>query len=232
MAAGVRHLLLVSSVSVYGHRSVMPCSESSSCYPEGAYAESKWHAERRAIETTRGTATSLTILRMVTMFGEGDPGNIARLMRVIDRGHFVWIGDGSNRKSLIHREDAARACLCAVRAAETGVNIYNVSSPPWTVRELVEGLASALGRRLCPLHIPASLALGLTGMAAWLSNGYGSFGTARAAVQKWLADDVYDGSKFNQAFGFRPQVSLAEGLRREVAWYRQQSEQMCRPTQQ
>jgi hypothetical protein len=42
---------------------------------------------------------ALTILRLATLYGEGDPGNVGRLMRALDRGRFLWIGDGSNRNS-------------------------------------------------------------------------------------------------------------------------------------
>ena len=54
---------------------------------------------------------ALTILRLATLYGEGDPGNVGRLMRTLDRGRFLWIGDGSNRKSLLYRGDAANACM-------------------------------------------------------------------------------------------------------------------------
>ena len=35
---------------------------------------------------------ALTILRLATLYGEGDPGNIKRLIRTIDQGRFIWIG--------------------------------------------------------------------------------------------------------------------------------------------
>ena len=41
----------------------------------------------------------------------------------------------------------------------------------------------------------------------------------RDVLAKWLADDVYKSEKFRRAFGTVPQVSLAEGLRRQVDRY-------------
>jgi nucleoside-diphosphate-sugar epimerase len=38
-------------------------------------------------------------------------------------------------------------------------------------------------------------------------------------MQKWVNDDVYDASAFQRDFNFQPQVSLNDGLQREVAWY-------------
>ena len=74
----------------------------------------------------------LTILRLATVYGEGDRGNIARLMRTIDAGRFVWVGRGTNRKSLIHRDDAAAAVLAVVSTGASGIRTFNVSADPGT----------------------------------------------------------------------------------------------------
>lgn len=102
---GARHVILVSSVAVYS--------------PEGAYATSKVQAEAAAIEEA-GTLLPLTILRLATVYGEGDRGNVLRLIRFIDRRRFVWIGRGENRKSLIDRDEAAAAILLATKSIPTG----------------------------------------------------------------------------------------------------------------
>ena len=217
--AGVKHFVLISSVAVYGD-GVSERDENSVCHPEGPYARSKWEAEQRGIEIAKANGMSLTILRLATVYGEGDPGNVARLMRAIDRGRFIWVGDGSNRKSLIYREDAARACITTLRSSCAGINIYNISAPPCTVRNIVEGLASALGRRFVRWHVPSSFVLSLTRMIAALAQRRGRLSNLYPTLKKWLADDVYVASKFRQRFDFQTHVALAEGLRREVAWYR------------
>ena len=216
--AGVKHFILISSVSVYGPFTQGVYDESAPCQPEGPYAGSKYQAELRAIEIAKASGMALTILRLATLYGENDPGNVARLMRSIDQGRFIWIGDGSNHKSLLHREDAARACLAVAQHPASGVNIYNVSAPPYSMREIVQGLASALGKPVPTWHIPGALTLAVAGMASAITGRTGRLGNLRATLQKWLADDVYLAGKFEKAFGFKTQVSLAEGLRREVVW--------------
>jgi UDP-glucose 4-epimerase len=219
VTAGVRHLVLVSSVSVYG-RHGGASDEKTHCKPDSAYARSKYQAELRAVEIAEAAGLNLTILRPATLYGEGDPGNVARLMRAIDRGRFFWVGKGNNCKSLVHRDDAARACLAALQHPLPGIGIYNVSGAPRTMREIVEGLAAALGRRPPRWSIPAGLVLAVARGAALLVGGRGRLGSLPSTMQKWLADDVYDGSKFQRTFNFTMDVDLAEGLRREVAWHR------------
>jgi nucleoside-diphosphate-sugar epimerase len=219
-AAGVGHLILISSVSVYGPYTQGVYDENTPCNPVGPYALSKYNAELRAIEITRESGMALTILRLATLYGEGDPGNVGRLMRAIDRGRFIWIGSGANQKSLIHREDVARACLAVLQNTPDGINIYNVSAPPCTMREVVEGLALALGRKIPPWHVPAPLALRIGSICKSFSRGRGTLGNLYDTIRKWLEEDVYDTSKFDKTFNFKTKVGLTEGLNREVDWYR------------
>ena len=217
--SGVKHFILVSSVSVYGG-SRDGGHEESAFFPDGPYAESKYNAELRAIEIAKSSGMAITILRLATLFGAGDPGNVGRLMRSIDRRRFIWVGNGSNRKSLLHVKDAARACINVAQSPSAGVNIYNVSAPPCTMRSIVHELSLALGKRPLPIHIPAAFALTSASVIGNLTGGRGRLGAIHNTIQKWLADDVYDAQRFEQAFGFQTQVSLVEGLHEEVAWFR------------
>ncbi len=221
--AGVKHFVLISSVSVYGPLTIGVVDERAPCLPTGPYAESKYQAEQRAVEIAQEAGMSLTILRLATLYGKGDPGNIARLMKAIDRDRFFWIGDGSNRKSLLHKEDAARAILKVAQAEVNEVEIYNVSAAPCSMREIVQGLSEALGRGVPTWHAPASLVLNSARIAAKFGNSHSRLRTLYETLRKWLADDVYDTSRFETTFNFRSQVELYQGLKQEVDWYRESS---------
>lgn len=218
-AAGVGHLILISSVSVYGPYTQGIYDENTPCNPVGPYALSKYNAELRAIEIARESGMALTILRLATLYGEGDPGNVGRLMRTLDSGRFLWIGDGSNRKSLLYKGDAALACMAVAERPTSGINIYNVSAPASTMREIVDGIADALAKRPFPLRVPASPALLLSRYLSRIPNR--RMAGLHQTVRKWLAEDVYDTRRFEEAYGFQTKTSLEDGLKREVDWYRQ-----------
>ena len=218
-AAGVGHLIVISSVSVYGPYTQGIYDENTPCNPVGPYALSKYNAELRAIEIARESGMALTVLRLATLYGEGDPGNVGRLMRTLDRGRFLWIGDGSNRKSLLYKGDAARACMAVAERPASGINIYNVSAPACTMREIVDGIADALGKHPFSMRVPASPALLLSRQLSRIP--IQRMAGLHQTVKKWLAEDVYDTSRFEKAYGFQTKTSLKEGLKREVDWYRQ-----------
>jgi len=217
-AAGVGHLIVISSVSVYGPYTQGIYDENTPCNPVGPYALSKYNAELRAIEIARESGMALTVLRLATLYGEGDPGNVGRLMRTLDRGRFLWIGDGSNRKSLLYKGDAARACMAVAERPASGINIYNVSAPACTMREIVDGIADALGKHPFSMRVPASPALLLSRQLSRIP--IQRMAGLHQTVKKWLAEDVYDTRRFEEAYGFQTKTSLKDGLKREVDWYK------------
>jgi len=221
---GVRHVVLVSSVSVYGGGSPAR-DESSPCLASDPYGSSKLRAEERAREIAKRAGLRLTILRMATIYGEGDPGNIGRLMRAIDRRRFLWVGLGRNLKSLIHRHDAARACIVAAESSRPGhdCEVYNVTAPAVSVERIVRGLATGLGRSVPRWYIPAPLIQSVGGGLAFCSAGRGPFARIHRTVSKWLADDVYRGERFAREYSFQPQVSLEEGLGRQAEWHHERN---------
>jgi len=217
--AGVRNFVLISSVSVYGGVA-RGKAEESECHPESPYADSKWQAERRLAALCQKEGINLTILRLATLYGEEDPGNVVRLIRAIDRRRFVWVGKGKNRKSLLHREDAARACIAAIKVPISGINIYNVSAPPCTMADVVSAIALALENSVPACQIPESFAVNAIKVIKKISFNHRMLSAIQGTLQKWLSDDYYSTDRFYDAFGFQTKIGLEEGIRREVAWYR------------
>ena len=209
--AGVKHVVLISSVSVYGQHPGWAL-ETDVCRPDTLYGQSKLEGERIAGSAAQETGLGLTILRLATVHGEGDPGNIGRLMRAIDHGRFLWIGSGENEKSLIYVEDVARACLAVVREPHEEMRTYNVCVTPCTMREVVDWLAAALGRR------PRSSAAGQS-RAVWGTRGHrGQPGPSNSRARRGHAPEVavrrvlYDGGSFRRAFGFAPSGRACGGV--------------------
>ena len=235
---GVEHFVLISTVAVYGNGSQADSiggseadsgryTEETACDPQGPYATTKYDGEQAAIRLAENSSMRLTVLRMTTIFGEGDRGNTDRLLRMIDAGRFVSIGNGQNVKSLIHLKDAARACVAVLDCRddrrppdESNVNIYNVSADPVPMNEVVSGLALALGKRPARWFAPATPVKLVSGLLATLTGGKGRLGRLHQTITKWLKSDVVDAKKFHDRFGFTTEVSLSQGLVRQVQAYR------------
>jgi hypothetical protein len=88
------------------------------------------------------------------------------------------------------------------------------------MREIVTAICLGLGRPLPRLGVPQSILKAASAIVGVL----GDPGQLRQQFEKFIRDDVYSGSKFEAAYDFRPDVCLAEGIRREVIYLRSQSE--------
>lgn len=60
-------------------------------------------------------------------------------------GVAVYIGDGRNRWSAVHRDDAARAYRLALDKGEAGARYHAVAEPAIPTREIAEDIADGLG---------------------------------------------------------------------------------------
>ncbi|PKN89339.1 MAG: hypothetical protein CVU51_00705 [Deltaproteobacteria bacterium HGW-Deltaproteobacteria-1] len=220
VSSGVQHFVLISSVSVYGPCTGKAYNEQKPCNPVSSYAQSKYNAELCATKIAQKSGMALTIFRLTTLYGEGDPGNVGRLIKMIDNGRFFWVGNGSNRKSLLYKVDAARAVMAVIQRPASDINIYNISAPPCTMNEIVNVIGDVLDKHPFPLRIPASLALLLGRYFYKISNR--RLGGHYKTLKKWLTEDVYDVSRFQKAYNFRTQTSLQEGLKREITRYLQE----------
>ena len=216
-----------STISVYGDGKPNPTDEDFRGSPSGAYAVSKYEAEISAEDVCKENNIDLAILRLATVYGPGDVGNVLRLIKLIDSGKFFWTGDGRNSKSLIFVTDAARACrLAAEKEAEkeaekdlAGANIYNVTDTPHTMREIVEEIARQLGKKIPGVTIPAALIKSTLSAAGILPLvGKRARGLAET-LKKWRSDDVLSGAKIERELNFKIGTPLGEGIRKEVEWY-------------
>ena len=207
--AGVRRVVVVSSIAVYGSDRRKLLVEGDECLPEDGYAVSKLRAEELAAGASAEFGLAVAALRLGPLYGPGHAGNVRRLLEAIERRRFYPLGRGLNRKSLLHVGDAARACRLAVEGQareQQQFSIYNVAGPPATLREIVARAADELGRRPYRGYFPA-LPFRLLSDA----------GLCPRAVERWLADEAIDSSRFRQAFGWRPEVELGDGLREEAS---------------
>jgi nucleoside-diphosphate-sugar epimerase len=215
-----KRFILISSVSVYGKvgEEGSERSETSACNPEGLYAESKYESENAARRVCEKHGIDLTILRLATVIGEGDAGNVSRLIKALDKRKFYWIGKGENRKSLVYKGDVARACLALLTGKQSGGAAYNISARPETMKNIVSYIEHALGKKVLPIGIPPGilkLAFGVNSKTL----GIGRVTRLGETVEKWLSDETFSAARFKADYAFEPETTIEEAIKREVSWY-------------
>jgi UDP-glucuronate 4-epimerase len=185
-------LLLASSSSVYGDAAVLPTPEHAPPAPLGHYARSKLAAEEACFSAVRELGADGLAVRPFTVFGPGQRPDmaIARWTRALLNGSALdWRAHANGARELTYVDDAVAGILFALDHGRAG-EAYNVGG--------------------CGSHRLADVLALLeraTGRSAALRRSRPSAGEAAVTA----ACGVKSG-----ALGYRPGVSLEEGLRRQV----------------
>jgi UDP-glucose 4-epimerase len=219
-AAGVRRLVMASTIAVYGASGGAILDESSMPRPETDYGRSKLESERVALSVPgRDGAPMTVVLRFGAIYGARIKGNYRRLVDTIRRGISIRVGSGTNRRTLIHERDAASAVVLAATHPAAAGEIYNATDgTTHTLKQIVQAMAASLGRRNIELVIPlplARIAAATVEIPFRLLRRRPPVG--RATIEKFTEDIAVSGGKIARELGFRAAFDLESGWRDAVA---------------
>lgn len=220
--SGVQRVVLSSTIAVYGATTpaVPPATESTRPRPETPYASTKLVAEEIVRSAILASGDRLgTVLRLAAVYGSHVKGNYRALVEALASRRFVPIGDGRNRRTMIHQRDAVRAIVHALRAPEAAGQTYNVTDGSvHTTDEIVHAICIALKRPPPRWHMPAPVAFGaarvVDGVLDLISKERVSLADR---LTRYTEDVAVDGSKFQREVGFRPMYSLEEGWKQAIS---------------
>ena len=218
LAAGVRRFVYFSTINVYGpSRPGQVFSEASTPAPEGIYAQTKYEAEKCVLGARRPETKAPfgTVLRLAAIYGPHMKGNYPRLIRAIRKGLFVPLGNGENRRTLVHERDVVLAAMLAAEHPQAAGQVYNVTDGRiHTFGEIMAAICQVLNRPLPRFHLPTAPVRFLAGVAEDAFRLVGKRSPiVRATVDKLIEDVAVSGEKFQREINFQPQFDLAEGWR-------------------
>jgi UDP-glucuronate 4-epimerase len=196
----LRHLIYASSSSVYGDRRDGPFRETDCCdKPASIYAATKLAGEMLSTAYASLYGLSVTGLRFFTVYGPFGRPDMAywTFAQAIFWGAPVTLyNEGRMRRDFTDVRDVVGGLIriCEGPAAP-GHEIYNIGcSEPVELTRFVAALEAAIGRPAAIEHAP---------------------------MQPGDVGDTYaDVSKLEAAYGYRPRISIEEGMAHFVGWYR------------
>ena len=222
----IKNFIFYSSVAVYG--SNQPSSDTTMPQPNNYYGASKLKAEEVIREWVRKDASrKVVILRPTVVYGPRNHANIFRLVKQVSDGKFIWVGNGSDIKSVAYVENVVDATVFISSRMEEGLHIYNYAdSPHLTTKEIVHIIAASAGVNEPKIKIPWSFAMAAASTFDILGNLFGiDFPITSARIRKFNTPTCHKAEKIF-ALGFRPRFTIKEGLEKMVKWYIEQRENL------
>ncbi|AHC16478.1 NAD-dependent epimerase/dehydratase family protein [Salinispira pacifica] len=216
----IQKIIFTSSVAVYGFAPA-DTDEDGKFNPFNDYGRTKMEAEEVFTDWQKKDPDnrSLTIIRPTVVFGERNRGNVYNLLKQITSGFFMMIGNGQNTKSMAYVENVV-AFIQHATTFGPGIHTYNyVDKPDLSMNQLVSLVKEVEGKQdKVKMQIPYWI-----GYLGGLFFDFVSkvtkkeFPISAIRVKKFTATTQF-ASERKLTTGFKPPVSLKEGLERTIKY--------------
>ena len=188
---------------------------------QAPYAATKAIAEQRVLAANE-PALATVALRPRLIWGPGDQQLVPRLAQRARSGRLRLVGDGSNKVDTTYIDNAALAHFLALDALAPGAacagKAYFISNgEPLPMRELLNKLLAAVGAPAVEktLGFTAAYRIGAVAERLWpLLRLPGEPPLTRFLAEQLCTPHWYSMEPARRDFGYVPQVSIEEGLRR------------------
>lgn len=198
----------------------IPSTEETVEHPITTYGKSKLAQENLA--KTYMDKIPITICRLHAVYGERDT-EIYKVFQTYKMGLMTLVGFDEKRLNLIHVADTVEGMYKAALSKKTIGQIYFLASEKsYTWPEVSRAIAKAFGRKALTIRFPHFLVYTVAAFAEFFSLFSSKAATfnlekAKDFVQAGWTCDV---SKAMRDFGFKQSVSLDDGMKRTIEWYR------------
>ena len=224
VASGVRRVVHVSSVSVYGFpgRTNIPEDAEFVSRPADPYITTKQEGERIALQYL-DRDLEVVIVRPAGIYGPNDRTTSLRLFPELQKRSLPYVDGGRHFMAPLYIDNLTHAMLLAAAASEASGEAFNVMDDGRiTWRTYFQWVCDELGCRRPALSAPSWLAWPLASVVERVArlSRMRDAPITRYRIRAVMADAHYSTAKAKQHLGYRPSVATREGIRRTVAWYR------------
>jgi nucleoside-diphosphate-sugar epimerase len=221
-SAGATRVVQCSTVGVHGDVARPPADEDAPLRPGDVYQRSKLEGERIAREAAARTGVAVTIVRPTGIYGPGDR-RLLKLFRHVLRRRPI-LGRGEIYYHLTYIDDVVEGFRLCGEHPLAANRTYILAGPEvTTLNELMALIADLAGTRPPALHLPA--------WPVWLAGAVceavcGPFRIEpplyRRRVDFFTKSRAFSINRARGEIGYVPHVSLRQGLKRTLDWYREQ----------
>ncbi len=216
-AAGIRRFVYCSTAGIYGRCVPGIIDETHRPQPWNGYERSKVAAEAEVRRRARQYGMEYVILRPSQIYGPGDT-RLAKLWRNATRGRFPLFGAGEGRRHMVYVGDLAEALLRAcTRRAAANEELIIAGPEAAQLRRILQMLAELSNRRATGPQLPLKPMLLLAGVTEDVCRLLKVKAPLhRRRMDFYISDAEFDCRRACEVLGWRPAISLREGLRRTL----------------
>ncbi|MDX2108180.1 MAG: NAD(P)-dependent oxidoreductase [Candidatus Melainabacteria bacterium] len=225
-AAGVRRFIHVSSNSPIGCNEDRDqlFDEKTAYNPYMHYGQSKKEAEDLVNAAGKSGSFDIVIIRPPWFYGPGQPERQNLFFTMIKKGKAPIVGSGENLRSMAYVDNICQALeLCESVDGAKGQTYWIADERPYSMNEIVDTIEKVMERdfKMQVAHKRMRLPDMASDIAYMVDNCLQSAGLYHqkfhvlSEMNKNIACKI---DKAKKELGYKPEVSLEEGMRRSIAW--------------
>lgn len=222
--AKIERLVYVSSPSIYAApRDQLDIKESDAPQENrlNNYIRSKLASEKLFKDYPD---VSSVILRPRGLFGIGDTSILPRVLNLSQKIGIPLIGDGRQLMDMTCVENVALAIRLALETPQAAGEVYNITNgEPRAFRNLIEETLRGLGYPIRYRKIPAPLVSAISSSLEFIYKSLklkGEPALTRYTYYLLRYSQTLDISKAERDLGYRPKITISEGIEQYVQDYR------------
>ena len=219
---GCQRVVHASSIAVYGPVLQGTVTEDTPVWAVGdPYGDTKIEGELIGVQTAQSLGVELVILRPTMIYGPRSPSWTEGPYNTIARGFPAILGDGQDLLDAVYVDDVAQAFEFAGFNPNAAGEVFIIGNELVTWNTFA-GAYARMAR--APLrHLPVSLAsLGLQ-MISRISRLFRRRPiTVPEMVGVMTSRATFSSEKARRILGYKPEIKLAEGMRKTRAWLMQE----------
>jgi nucleoside-diphosphate-sugar epimerase len=217
----IKRFLIVSSATASGPSFLNePVREDLPCKPITTYGRSKYAQEELA--KTYMDRLPITVCKVAAVYGERDT-EIFIFFKTFSKGLMTTIGLNDKQVSLLHVADVVRGLYMGATSDKAEGQTYFITSEKYyTWKEVGNATSKVMNKKPFKVKVPHFIVYIIAAIAQFFS----IFSSKAATLNIEKAKDITrpawisDYRKAYNDFGFKQEISLEEGIKRTVDWYK------------
>jgi nucleoside-diphosphate-sugar epimerase len=185
------------------------------------YGLSKLQAEWLVNDAHRAGRIEGAVARPCWFYGPNQPARQSKFFRMIKGGKPIVIGRGDNLRSMSYIDNTVQGLLLLDQVEKAAGNTYWITDRrPYSFIEIIETVAKILGASVRPRYLP-TLGSDVARFVDSLLQMGGLYQQEIHVAGELAASIAVSIEAARRDLGYDPEVELEEGMRRSIAWCRE-----------
>ncbi len=222
MAAGVKRLVHCATIGVHGNVKATPANEHSPYAPGDLYQETKLEAQQYVESVMGKSDMEIVIVRPCSMYGPGDM-RMLKMFKMLAKKTFLLIGPCTENFHAVYIDDIVDGFMLALKTPDVSGETFLIGGDRYLpLKDYIQVVADAEGAPMPWLKFPYWLFYYAAVVIESICVPLGIEPPLhRRRVRFYKNNRAFNIQKAKTLLGFSPKISLEEGMKRTVAWYKE-----------